>query len=216
MPSYRHTPNPPLPLTPVPHPPPAPRSHILATVAPASTAKMMILLERQVPAVSASFHRLAPDLVRKETANDAVLTIILAPQGIITSIIPEPAPDNPWYQVGRGWTQQLWEVSGGKAKQVWASTRQPVVQGGRVVRARSGGASAGYFHQQRIQSQRRTTRGTRWGRRTVWQAAKGPVVGGCWGNSVAGSRWGIITRNESEPAPDNPRHRVGRERGHGV
>lgn len=61
---------------------------------------MMILLERQVPDVNASFHRHAPDMVRKATTNDAVITIILAPQGIVESIIPEPAPDNPWYQVG--------------------------------------------------------------------------------------------------------------------
>lgn len=63
---------------------------------------MIILLERQVPAVNASFHRLAPDLVRKETANEAVITIVLLPQGIVTSIVPVPEPDNVWYQVGEG------------------------------------------------------------------------------------------------------------------
>ncbi|KXZ48227.1 hypothetical protein GPECTOR_29g131 [Gonium pectorale] len=73
------------------------RSHITATMAPASTVKTLIELDPWWPSINATFHSVAPGLIQKGLATDAILTIVLAPQGIVSAIVPTGLPA--WSQV---------------------------------------------------------------------------------------------------------------------
>ncbi|KAG2492733.1 hypothetical protein HYH03_008899 [Edaphochlamys debaryana] len=72
-------------------------SHISATMAPATTFKTIIEMDPTWDAVNATFHAKAPGLVQKGRESDAIITIVLAPMGIVRAIVP---PDLPaWQQV---------------------------------------------------------------------------------------------------------------------
>ncbi|GLC69909.1 hypothetical protein PLESTF_000894800 [Pleodorina starrii] len=73
------------------------KSHIAATVAPASTFKTLIEMNPSWTEVNRTFHERAPALVQKGRMNDAVLTIVLCPQGIAAAIVPWDLPA--WGQV---------------------------------------------------------------------------------------------------------------------
>ncbi|KAG2423907.1 hypothetical protein HXX76_014960 [Chlamydomonas incerta] len=67
-------------------------SHITATVAPASTVKTLIQLDPEWPAINETFYQVAPDLIQDGFQNSAIITIVLAPQGVVSSIIPDNLP----------------------------------------------------------------------------------------------------------------------------
>ncbi|GFR45757.1 hypothetical protein Agub_g7172 [Astrephomene gubernaculifera] len=73
-------------------------SHIAATVAPASTVKTLIELDPDWRSINDTFFEVAPKLFRKgKQQTEAILTIVLAPQGIVSAIVPSDLPA--WQQV---------------------------------------------------------------------------------------------------------------------
>ncbi|KAG2441193.1 hypothetical protein HYH02_010037 [Chlamydomonas schloesseri] len=72
-------------------------SHVTATVAPASTMKTLIQLDPEWPAINETFYQVAPGLIKDGFQNSAIITIVLAPQGVVSSIIPDDLPA--WKQV---------------------------------------------------------------------------------------------------------------------
>ena len=72
-------------------------AHVSDCAAPATTMANLIMMNPQWEAVNNTFHQLAPGLVKQQLQRDAIFNIVMAPNGIVQSMVPGDLPA--WQEV---------------------------------------------------------------------------------------------------------------------